>query len=123
MNKKGQVMQNLGALGIGIVSLLIVLVVAFMIMAQSKTVMNDSGYSCAAPAGHTGNEYTFNTTGCCLLGGEDCTTHFNTTGLSTAYNSTNTLTNATATIPGWVGIIVITAIGSLLIGMVMMFRR
>ena len=41
----------------------------------------------------------------------------------TAYNSTSSLQNATATIPGWVSIIIITAIGSILIGMVMMFRR
>ena len=35
----------------------------------------------------------------------------------------NTLTTAAATIPNWVSIVVITAIGALLIGMVMMFRR
>ena len=34
-----------------------------------------------------------------------------------------TLTTAAATIPNWVSIVVITAIGALLIGMVMMFRR
>ena len=35
----------------------------------------------------------------------------------------NTLTTAATTIPNWVSIVVITAIGALLIGMVMMFRR
>ena len=35
----------------------------------------------------------------------------------------NTITNAASTSPNWVSIVVITAIGALLIGMVMMFRR
>lgn len=35
----------------------------------------------------------------------------------------NTLTTAAADIPGWVPIVVITAIGALLIGMVALFRR
>ena len=35
----------------------------------------------------------------------------------------NTLTNAAATIPGWVPLIVIAVIGSILLGLVDLFRR
>ena len=86
MNKKGQVFDQLGALGIGIAGLIITLVVVFLILAQVKansTVVADGNATLAV----------------------------------------NTLTAAAATIPGWVSIVVITAIGALLIGMVMMFRR
>ena len=86
MNKKGQVFDQLGALGIGIAGLVITLVVVFLILANVKanaTVVADTNATAAV----------------------------------------NTLTAAAATIPGWVSIVVITAIGALLIGMVMMFRR
>ena len=109
MNKKGQVFDQLkwlfyskiviaeGALGIGIAGLVVTLVVVFLILANVKantTVAADTNATAAV----------------------------------------NTLTAAAATIPGFwrwvtnfhtwrVSIVVITAIGALLIGMVMMFRR
>ena len=86
MSKKGQVFDQLGALGIGIAGLIITLVVVFLIMAQvgaNATVVADGNASLAV----------------------------------------TTLQTAAATIPGWVSIVVITAIGALLIGMVAMFRR
>ena len=86
MNKKGQVFDQLGALGIGIAGLVITLVVVFLILAQVKanSVVAADGNSTLA---------------------------------------VNTITAAAATIPNWISIVVITAIGALLIGMVMMFRR
>ena len=86
MNKKGQVFDQLGALGIGIAGLVVTLVVVFLILANVKanTTVAADGNATLAVA---------------------------------------TLTTAAATIPGWVSIVVITAIGALLIGMVMMFRR
>ena len=86
MNKKGQVFDQLGALGIGIAGLVITLVVVFLILAQVKA---------NATVAADGN----------------------------ATAAVTTLTTAAATIPNWVSIVVITAIGALLIGMVMMFRR
>ena len=86
LNKKGQVFEQLSALGIGIAALVITLVVVFLIMAQvaaNSTVAADANATAAV----------------------------------------KTLQNAAKTIPDWVGIVVITAIGALLIGMVMMFRR
>jgi len=85
-SRKGQVFDQLGALGIGIAALVITLVVVFLILAQVK-----ANTTVAADANATA--------------------------------AVNTLTTAAATIPNWVPIVVITAIGALLIGMVMMFRR
>jgi len=86
INKKGQVFDQMSALGIGIAALVITLVVVFLILAQVKanaSVVADGNATVAV----------------------------------------QTLTTAAATIPNWVSIIVITAIGALLIGMVAMFRR
>jgi len=86
LGNKGQVFDQLSALGIGIAALVVTLVVVFLIMAQvgaNTTVAADPNATLAV----------------------------------------KTLQNAAATIPNWVPIVVITGIGSLLIGMVMMFRR
>ncbi len=86
MNRKGQVFDQMSALGIGIAALVITLVVVFLILAQvgaNTTVAADGNATLAV----------------------------------------NALTAAAATIPNWVSIVVITAIGALLIGMVAMFRR
>ena len=86
INKKGQVFDQMSALGIGIAALVITLVVVFLILAQVKA---------NASVVADGN----------------------------ATSAVQILTTAAATIPNWVSIIVITAIGALLIGMVAMFRR
>lgn len=86
LTKKGQVMDQLGALGIGIAILTVTMVVVFLILAElgsNATVTADSNASAAV----------------------------------------DELTNATATIPDWVPIVVITFIGALLLGMVALFRR
>ena len=114
MKKKGQVMSNLGALGIGVASLTIILVVVFLIMAQANTNMKNDGSACE----NTSMVYNTTTSTCNLPA--DVT---DVGGFSNAWNSTRTLQTATATIPNWVSIIIITAIGALLIGMVAMFRR
>ena len=44
-------------------------------------------------------------------------------GGNNAYNATETLQNATDTVPTWIPIVVITLIGGILIGAVKMFRR
>lgn len=96
MNKKAQVMENLGKLGVGIASLAIILVVTFLIISTART-----------------NIVTIESIGNVSDPGN----------LSTAYNATVTLANAVDDIPGWVPIVVITAIGAILIGMVSMFKR
>lgn len=85
MNKRG-VLDQLGALGVGIATLVITLSVVFLILAQVK-----ANSTVAADANAT--------------------------------LAVNTLTNAAATIPGWVPLVVIVAIGALIIAMVGMFRQ
>lgn len=86
MNKKGQVLSNLSALGVGIAGLAITLVVVFLIMsetASNSTVSADANASAAI----------------------------------------DTLQDATDDIPGWVPLIVIAIIGSILLGLVALFRQ
>lgn len=86
MNKKAQVFEQLGGLGVGIASLVITLVVVFLILSQTganTTVAADPNATAAV----------------------------------------NTLANAADDIPGWVPLIVIAVIGSILLGLVALFRR
>lgn len=100
MNKKGQVMQGLAQLGVGIAVLAIVLTVAFLIMSQGKEQI--SVLECDNASTASG---------------------FDATTCGEGYNATGTLQNATSTIPGWVPLIVIATIGAILLGLVAMFRR
>ena len=101
-NKKG-VLAELSGLAVGIATLAIVLVVAFMIMSQGKDQIGDIEGLAMDPT--TGK---MNATQCYF---------------SAACNSTATLQNATSTIPGWVPLIVIAMIGAVLLGLVAMFRK
>ena len=94
MDKKGQAMEQLGKLAVGVVSLAIILVVGFMVMTQGKDQMaTTDGYSNA------------------------------TTCVSVGCNSTDTLSTAVGTLPGWVPLIIIVGVGMVLLGMVKMFSR
>ena len=123
MNKKGQsVLDNFGSLAIGVGALCITLVVAFLIMAQAHTNMKSDGTGCAGVTGSY--NWVANTTGVgCCNSSTTCAGANWTDYNSLAYNATGTLQTATAGIPGWVSIIIITAIGAALIGMVAMFKR
>lgn len=95
-NKKAQsgVFAQLGALGVGIATLAIVLTVGFLIMAQGKEQAIE--IDCADPL------------------------NMSTCGESVA--AISTLQEATADIPGWVPLIVIASIGAILLGLVALFR-
>jgi uncharacterized protein (UPF0333 family) len=85
MGKKGQVFDQLSALGVGVAALAITLVVVFLIMSETAantTVAADTNASAAIDA----------------------------------------LQSAADDIPGWVPLVIITVIGALLLGLVMMFR-
>ena len=98
MNKKGQaVFSQLAALGVGIAGLVITLVVTFLIISQGRS----------QGASIEGIDYT-NATSCAT---------------SDTCNATNVLTDAVGDIPGWVPLIVIAVIGSILLGLVSLFRR
>ena len=85
MNKKG-IIDQLGALGIGIASLVVTLAVVFLILANVK-----SNTQVAADGA--------------------------------ALNATNVLTTAAATIPGWVPLVILVAIGGLILSLVSVFGR
>ena len=95
-SKKGAgVMDNIGGLGIAIMTLAIVLVVGFLIISQVQdNIVDVEGITVA-----------------------------NTSTWTTAYNSTVTTAEAVEDIPGWIPVVVITAIGGLLLGMVTMMRK
>jgi len=93
-NKKAQVFDSLASLAVGIATVTIIMVVAFIVMANVKTQAEDvSGVVCNATSGDL------------------------------ACNSTSTLQNAAATVPGWIPLVVIVAIGALILGMIGMFKR
>jgi len=86
MKSKAGVFDQLGALGIGVASLVITMAVVFLILANvgDNTSVAADGNATLAVA---------------------------------------TLTTAAATIPDWVGLIILVAIGGLLLAMVYMFKR
>lgn len=94
-SKKGQVFGNLAGLAVGIASLAVTLVITFLIISQGRA-----------------QEVSLNSIDVA-----------NTTTFTVGYNATNTLGNAVATIPGWVPLIVIAVIGSVLLGLVALFRQ
>lgn len=112
MNKKAQIFENLGALAVGIASLCIVLVVAFLIISKGRSQVTSSG-------GCANTTLSFNSTSnrCCDAYGT-CTT-----GYDNAYNATAKLGSAVDDVPGWVPLIVIAVIGSVILGLVAMFRN
>lgn len=96
MKKKGQALQQLSTLAVGVATLAVILTVTFLIMAEGSDEATDI-------AG----------------GGRSCT---NGNG-SYAQNGTCTLQSAVDTIPGWVPLIIIAVVGAILLGLVQLFRR
>ncbi len=92
MQKKGQVLNGLGALGIGIASFTILIAVIFLVLAQVSTQIASVNNAANVSADQ-----------------------------SVGQNATRTMTNAVADIPGWIPLIVIVAIGGLILGMVAVF--
>ena len=121
LNKKGQVMQNLGALGVGVAAITIILAITFLMMSQVRTNTIDMGEGCA-----NRTDVYNSTIRLCCNGTLDIASHCGTanqTPLSTTMNSTQDLTNATATIPGWVSLIILVAIGGVILALVSRFRQ
>jgi len=166
MDKKAQVMQNIGALGVGVVTLSLILAVAFLATSQIETqVISDADSvssvvinltvdmdSTTAFTGHgeimeascntirNGSNSTetllVNTNSMCYNCSKDgvqwgnCTSdiglvevNYTFKGKTIAYNSTGTLNNATGTIPGWVPLILLVAIGGIILGLVSAFKK
>lgn len=96
MNKKGQVFKQFAALASGIAGLVIALTVTFLVMSQAKT----------QEASISGIENISNES-----------------SWTAGFNATSTLQSAVGDIPGWVPLIVVAVIGSVLLGLVALFRR
>jgi len=97
MNNKAQVLENLGAMAIAVAGLAITIVITLLILSQARTQAGQQeGLNYAVPS--------------------NCT-------VSQTCNATGTLVNAVASIPGWVPLVVIAVIGSVLLGLVAMFRN
>jgi len=97
--KKGQAMQTLAGLAVGIATLAIVLTVTFLILSEGRAEVADIEGIVANGGGLQSNQS------------------------SLAINSTNTMIDAVSGISGWVPLIVIGVIGSALLGLVALFRR
>ena len=93
-NKKGQVMSGINGLMVGLAAIVIVVAVTFLILANvTAQIVATQGINVTNAATYT-----------------------------VAYNATNQLTQAAATIPGWVPLIVIATIGGLILLLVRVFR-
>src|SRR4030042_2801142 len=90
LKKKG-FFNQLSALGIGVATLIVVLVIAFLIGAQAKTNMGTDG-PCDS------SSFYYNGSVCCNST-ISCNAPNNTLGFSDAWNATNDTINAVATIP------------------------
>jgi len=117
LKRKGQVFANLGAIAVGIAGLAITLVITYLIISQGRDSMAASE-KCAESTS------TWNGTSglCCSTGALTCE-GANITSASTAMNSTRVLASAVDEIPGWVSLIVIAVIGSIILGLVALFRN
>lgn len=94
LNRKGQAFEQLGKLGLGVVTLAIILIIGFMVIAQGKDQIAET-------------EGESNVTAC----------------VSAGCNASDDLTGALDDFPGWVPIVIIVGIGVILIGMVKAFSK
>lgn len=126
LNKKGQIFQQLSGLAVGIATLVILLTVTFLVIGEGREQIVEID-----PCGQANATINYTNTNesiiqCCNLGAVNTTwcsgdnLSFTT---SAGYNSTITLANATQDLPGWVPLIVIAVIGTILLGLVALFRR
>ena len=114
MTKKGQAMQQLGALGVGVATLAITMAVIFLILAQTGEQIDD-----IQPCANSSHIVSNDSSVCCT--NNACLTNGST--WSAAHNGTNTMTNAVADIPGWIPLIIIAVVGAILLGLISLFRQ
>ena len=122
--KKGQI-GELQAIVPILLGVAIVLVVGFLILAEAKDKVID-----IQTTDFCGNSLSFNSSdgvvkSYMFYNGTAVTdwNHTGTANLTFAYNGTSTTQSALSDIPGWVPIIVIVIIGSILLGLVAYFRQ
>ena len=121
LNKKGEAaLEQLQSVVAPLIAVAIVLVVGFLIMAQTKDQVESMQGSSWCDENYTYRP-AFNQC-------ENTSSHvFNgpgnrSAGTSYAYNSTSSVQIAMDGIPGWLPIIIVAIIGSILLGLVAYFR-
>lgn len=96
LNKKGYaVFDEVGSVAKGIAAFAIVMVVAFLIIAEGKT----------------------------QIVSIDGVNESNTSSFTAGYNATVTLQDAMSDVPSWIPIIVVATIGGILLGLVAYFKK
>jgi len=120
-NKKGQVMENLGGLAVGVAALVIVLAITFLVMSNIKVQTNTMGAACAQSnlTYNVTDNACYNTLNGVIGGTCNVTTPCQ---LSNAMNATQQLGSAADSVPGWVPLIILVSIGGLILVLVSRFR-
>ncbi len=111
LRKRGQ-LDDLSGLVTTLGAFAILIAVIFMIVAQTKTQVGDIG-------GCSVDGHFWNATDSMCYNSSNGTLSSN----SAAWNATSSVQSATADIPGWLPIVVITVIGVILLGLVRLFRK
>lgn len=96
-DKKGTIFENLGSMTIALAVFAIVMTIAFLIITEGRDQIKS-----------TENLENLNATNCVT---------------SAACNATRTIQDELSGVPNWLGIVIIAFIGSLLIGLVSLFRN
>lgn len=112
LTKKG-VLQNFEELMQGLATVVIIMVIVFLIIAQAKTEV-------IAQDPCTNTSHSYNSTG------NFCSPSGNQTGMvapSATLNATNQVQGAMADIPTWLKLIIIVAIGGLLLTLVRFLKK
>lgn len=111
MNKKGQNVQGLQAFLLGIVGVAIVLTVGLIVLSSLQTAADDSAKYCGT--GYTYNASQPETAGCMNTstgGGAIAVTR------TTSYTATGSIMTKLATVPTWVGIVIVVALAFIVLG-------
>jgi len=111
LNQKGDIMDVVIGLVIGVVVIAIVLGLSLLIFAGFNGVQAVNGCSSAFPNYVEATNLCFNTAGNVSVAG------------SSASAGINSMTSILATLPSWVSIVVIASIGIAILGLVLLLRN
>lgn len=95
-NKRAEAFAQLGALGIGLATFTITLMVIFLVISQTRSQ---------------------------IISLDGITNTSNATQLTSSYNGTVAMSSAVSGIPDWIPLVIIASIGAILLGLVSLFRR
>jgi hypothetical protein len=111
LNKKGQAMSQLQGFILGIIGVAITLVVGLIVLTSLQTSNDPTSRWCGT--GYTYNASQADATGCLNTstgGGSIAITH------STDYTATGSIITKLATVPTWIGIVIVVALAFVVLG-------